>query len=125
MRFSFVHNSIHVLDLDRSLAFYAEALGLREVRRREIRGKTFVYLSDGHSGQELEMIHVTDRTAPYDLGENEFHLAFSVDNFAAAHMLHEQMQCVCHENPEQEIYFISDPDGYWVEILPSDHTSLR
>ena len=102
MRFSCVHNSIHVLNLDRSLAFYAEALGL-----------------------ELELIHVTDRTTPYDLGENEFHLAFTVDNFAAAHLLHEQMNCVCHEDHGQEIYFISDPDGYWIEILPADHRSLR
>ena len=61
MRFSCVHNSIHVLDLDRSLAFYAEALGLREMRRLNVQGRTLVYLSDGHSGHELELIHVTDR----------------------------------------------------------------
>lgn len=125
MRFSCVHNSIHVLNLDRSLAFYAEALGLREMRRLNVRGRTLVYLSDGHSEHELELIHVTDRTTPYDLGENEFHLAFTVDNFAAAHLLHEQMNCVCHEDHGQEIYFISDPDGYWIEILPADHRSLR
>ena len=119
MHFSFVHNNIHVLDLDKSLAFYAEALGLRETHRLEIRGKTLVYLSDASSEHELELTYVHDRTAPYDLGENEFHLAFSVDNFAAAHLLHVQMNCICAEYPEHEIYFISDPDGYWIEILPN------
>ena len=125
MQFTFVHNNLHVFDLERSIAFYGEALGLRESRRVEGRGRTFVYLSDGHSGHELELTYVHDRTAPYDLGENEVHLAFSVDNFAVAHMLHEQMNCICFEDPEHEIYFISDPDGYWTEILPSDHGSFR
>ena len=125
LSFSFVHNALHVLDLERSIAFYHEALGLLETRRMEGRGKTFVYLGDGQSGHELELIHVHDRTTPYDLGENETHLAFAVDNIVAAHMLHEQMKCVCHELPDKEVYFISDPDGYWTEILPSDHENLR
>lgn len=120
MQFSFHHNSIHVFDLARSIAFYEEALGLREIRRREVRGKTLVYLGEGHCGRELELIHVTDRTTPYDMGESEFHMAFAVDHFAAAHMLHGQMNCICHEIPEQEVYFISDPDGYWIEIVPAD-----
>ena len=125
MLFSFVHNNIHVLDLDRSIAFYSEALGLRETHRFEGRGFTLVYLSDATSTHELELTHVHDRTTPYDLGENEFHLAFAVDNFAAAHLLHVQMNCICLENPEMEIYFISDPDGYWIEILPTDHPTFK
>ena len=59
-----------------------------------------------------------DRTAPYDLGENEFHLAFRVDDYEAAHAKHEKMGCICFENTKMGLYFIEDPDGYWLEILP-------
>ena len=59
-----------------------------------------------------------DRKEPYSLGDNEFHLAFVVDDFAAAHALHQKMGCICFENPAMGIYFIHDPDDYWIEILP-------
>ncbi|MDR1966471.1 MAG: lactoylglutathione lyase, partial [Synergistaceae bacterium] len=55
---------------------------------------------------------------PYDLGENESHIAFEVEDFGAAHKLHEEMGCICYENHDMGIYFIEDPDGYWMEIIP-------
>ena len=55
----------------------------------------------------------------YNLGECEFHLAFETDDYEAAHKLHEEMGCICYENPAMGIYFIVDPDGYWLEIVPS------
>lgn len=120
MEFRFDHNNYNVLDLAKSIAFYEEALGLRETGRIEGPDGAFliVYMGDGASKQRLELTWLRDRKEPYNLGDNEFHLAFSTPDMAAAHALHEKMGCICYENPEMGIYFISDPDGYWVEIIP-------
>ena len=67
---------------------------------------------------QLELTWLHDRKDPYDLGENEFHLAVTTDRFEEAHRLHQEMDCICYENQAMGIYFISDPDGYWIEILP-------
>ena len=82
----FNHFNFNVLDLNKSLAFYKEALGLEPVRE--------------------------------NLGECEFHLAFHVDDYDGIHKKHEEMGCICYENPSMGIYFITDPDGYWIEIVP-------
>ena len=120
MKFTFAHNNLNVLDLDKSLAFYREALGLEVAREKEASDHSFklVYLSDGVTPHQLELTWLRDRTEPYDLGDNEIHLAFVVEDFDAAHALHEKMGCICYENPGMSIYFISDPDGYWLEIVP-------
>lgn len=119
MRFKFLHNNINVLDLEKSLAFYAKALGLQETRRKEGDGFTLVYLGDGgQTPHLLELTYLHGRKAPYNLGDNEIHLAFGVDDYEAAHKLHEEMGCICYENPKMGIYFIADPDGYWLEVLP-------
>ena len=126
MKFKFLHNNINVLDLERSLAFYDKALGLREVRRKEGDGFTLVYLGDGGlTTHELELTFMKGRTEPYNLGENEFHLAFGVDDYEAAHALHGEIGCICYENKKMGIYLISDPDGYWLEVLPRNHASQR
>jgi len=121
MKFSFAHNNFNVCSLEKSLAFYKEALGLTEVRRMEAADGSFilVYLGDGvGSSHTLELTWLRDWDRPYNLGDNEFHLAFTVDDFAAAHALHKEMGCICFENEAMGIYFIVDPDGYWLEILP-------
>ena len=121
MQFRFAHNNFNVRDLERSLKFYDEALGLKEVRRIGAKDGSFiiVYLSDGSTPHQLELTWLRDWDKPYNLGDNEFHLALSVDDFGAVHHRHQQMGCICFENPAMGIYFISDPDGYWVEIIPS------
>ena len=117
--FHFAHNNLNVLDLDRSMKFYEEALGLKEVRRINGEGFIIVYLGDAHNSKHLlELTWLKDRKEPYNLGDNEFHLAFTADDFDAAHEKHKQMGCICYENPGMGIYFISDPDGYWLEVLP-------
>ncbi len=120
MKFSFAHNNINVLNLTKSLAFYSSALGLEEVRRHEAKDGSFVlvFLGDGRTPHRLELTWLRGRKEPYDLGENEIHLAFTVDDFAAALAKHKEMGVVCFENTEMGIYFIEDPDGYWLEILP-------
>ncbi len=120
MRFTFAHNNINVLDLDRSLTFYKEALELEAVKRHEAKDGSFilVYLGDGKTPHRLELTWLRDRKEPYDLGDNEIHLAFTVDDYAAALARHKEMGVVCFENPAMGIYFIEDPDGYWLEIIP-------
>ncbi len=120
MRFTFAHNNINVLDLERSLAFYNMALGLEEVRRIEAPDGSFtlVFLGDGVTGQKLELTWLRDRKDPYALGDNESHIGFRVDDFEGAHKRHQEMGVICHENAAMGIYFIEDPDGYWLEILP-------
>ena len=120
MKFTFAHNNFNVIDLDKSLKFYEEALGLKEVRRKEAADGSFilVYLGDGTTSYQLELTWLRDRTQPYDLGEGEFHLAFTVPDMDAAHAKHAAMGCICFENPGMGIYFIEDPDGYWIEIVP-------
>lgn len=118
-QFRFVHNNINVKDLDASLAFYREALGLGEVRRKEKADFTIVFLGDGQGSHQLELTWLKNwPKEKYDLGDNEFHLAFETDDYEAAHALHERMGCICYENPGMGIYFIADPDGYWLEIIP-------
>ena len=118
--FAFNHFNFNVLDLDRSLKFYDEALGLKPVREKVAADGSFklVFLGDGKTGFQLELTYLTDRTEPYDLGECEFHLAFTAEDMEAAHAKHEAMGCICFENPKMGIYFIEDPDGYWIEIIP-------
>ena len=118
--FKMIHQNFNVLDLDKSLAFYGEALGLKEVRRINAADGSFiiVYLEDGVSGFQLELTWMRDRTEPYNLGDEEFHLAFRTDKFDEAHVLHEKMGCIAYENADMGIYFITDPDGYWLEVVP-------
>ena len=120
MKFQMIHNNFNVLDLDRSLKFYADAFGMKEVRRINAKDGSFilVFLVDGCGAHQLELTWLRDRKEPYNLGDNEFHLAFRADDFAAAHALHEKMGCICYENPSMGIYFCEDPDGYWLEVLP-------
>ena len=118
--FTFNHFNFNVFDLERSLRFYDEALGLKPVREKNAADGHYkiVFLGDGRSPFQLELTWLRDRTEPYDLGEQEFHLAFMTEDMAAAHALHEKMGCICFENHAMGIYFIEDPDGYWIEIVP-------
>ena len=120
MKFKMVHNNFNVANLEKSLKFYADAFDMHEVRRINADDGSFiiVYLEDGASAHQLELTWMREMDRPYDLGDEEFHLAFRVDDYAAAHELHEKMGCICYENKDMGIYFIQDPDGYWLEIIP-------
>ncbi len=118
MKFRMVHNNLNVFNLERSLEFYEKALGLKEERRYEHPEGKFilVFLTDGQSEHKLELTWLRDWDRPYNLGDNEFHLAFTVDEYEAAYELHKSMGCVCQED-NGRFYFIEDPDGYWLEII--------
>ena len=120
MQFKMIHENYNVQDLDKSLKFYAEALDLHEKRRNTAKDGSFiiVFIGNENSEFELELTWLHDRTEPYDLGEQEYHLAFQTPDMEAAHKKHEEMGCIEYENPSMGIYFITDPDGYWIEIIP-------
>lgn len=117
----FDHFNINVLDLERSIAFYEKALGLHESHRKEAADGSFVlvYLADGVTGFLLELTWLRDRKESYELGDNESHLCFRVSgDYDAVRRYHKEMGCVCFENEAMGLYFINDPDDYWIEILP-------
>lgn len=117
---SFAHVNFNVLDLEKSIAFYRAALNLHIVREKHAKDENFtlVYLSDDDRTFELELTWMRDRKEAYDLGEAEFHLAFITDEFETWHKRHAEMGCICYENVSMGLYFITDPDGYWLEIVP-------
>lgn len=120
MRFRFAHNNINVVDLEKSLEFYAKALNLKEKRRKVAEDGSYiiVFLTDGESKHLLELTYLRDfNKEKYDLGDEEFHLAFSVDDIEKARKFHEEMGCIKYVNEKMGIYFITDPDGYWIEIV--------
>lgn len=122
MKFNFCHNNFNVLNLEKSIEFYEKTLGLKEVKREEAQDGSFilVYLGDSITSHTLELTWLRDWDREYNLGDNEFHLALEVDDFDKAYNLHKELDCICYENKEMGIYFISDPDNYWIEILPKN-----
>lgn len=121
MKFKIIHNSINVFDLDKSMAFYEEALGMTEVRRKTADDGSFilVFMANENSEHQIELTWIRDRKEPYNLGDNEMHIGFRTDDYDAAYARHKEMGCICYENPSMGIYFISDPDGYWLEVIPT------
>lgn len=118
----FDHFNINVLDLERSIAFYGKALGLKKHHRKEAADGSFilVYLTDGVSPFLLELTWLRDHKEPYELGENESHLCFRVaGDYDKIREYHREMGAVCFENEAMGLYFINDPDDYWIEILPA------
>lgn len=119
MNSKYLHVNFNVFDLEKSLTFYKKALNLKEVRRREAEDGSFilVYLGDGSTEALLELTWLRDREQPYNLGEKEYHIAYYVDDKKEAYQIHQEMGCICYENKAMDLYFIEDPDGYWIEIL--------
>lgn len=117
----FDHFNINVTDLERSIAFYDKALGLKEVGRKQASDGSFtlVYLGDRQTPFRLELTWLRDHTSAYELGENESHLCMRVaGDYDDVREYHRAMGCISYENPDMGLYFINDPDDYWIEILP-------
>ena len=121
MKAKMTHANIHVLDIEKSLAFYEKALGLtiRRTAGPDDGSWGLVYLGNDTTDFELELTWNEGRTEPYDNGDSDIHLAFCVDDMDEAYALHSSMDCVAYENKDMGIYFIVDPDGFWLEILPA------
>ena len=117
----FDHFNINVLDLERSIEFYQKALGLKEKKRKVASDGSFilVYLGEETTGFLSELTWLRDKKEPYELGENESHLCMRVEgDYDEIRKYHKELGCVCYENTSMGLYFINDPDNYWIEILP-------
>jgi lactoylglutathione lyase len=121
MKFKLAHSNINVCDLEKSLEFYKKALGMEVVRRHKSEDGSFelAFISDGSASHQIELTWLRDKEGAYNLGDNESHIAFIADDIKAAHELHEKMGCICYENQGMGLYFIEDPDGYWLEVIPA------
>ena len=121
---TFDHLNINVTDLERSIAFYDKALGLKEAKRKVAADGSFilVYLGDDSEHFLLELTWLRDKEGAYELGDNETHLCLRVEgDYDAVREYHREMGCICYENFDMGLYFINDPDDYWIEILPKKH----
>ncbi len=120
MKARIVHENIHVLDLEKSLAFYEKALGMTESRRIKGEDWQIVFIDNDESDFQIELTWNEGRTEPYDNGGRDTHMAFRVDDYDAFYKLHEEMGCICFVNEKMGLYFIEDPDGCWIEIINGD-----
>jgi len=119
--FTIEHANINVSDIEKSIAFYGEAFGLSEVRRKTASDGSYiiVFLQSEASDFKLELTWLRDMDRPYNLGDNESHIGFAAGDFDAAYAKHKQMGIICYENKKMGVYFIEDPDGYWQEVKPA------
>jgi lactoylglutathione lyase len=118
----FDHYNCNVLDIEKSLAFYKKALGFKEDHRLQAADGSFtiIYLTDNASSFLLELTWLRDWEKPYEMGDNEQHLCVRVEgDYDAIHQFHKENGWVCYENHDMGLYFIEDPDGYWIEVLPA------
>ena len=116
MTFTPLHTNRNVRDLEKSVAFYQQALGFEEVRRHNADSFTLVFLKALQSDFLLELTWLRDMDRAYNLGDNEIHLAMGTDDYTSALAKHQEMGCVCQDS-NGRFYFIADPDGYWIEII--------
>lgn len=123
MEAKIVHWCIHVLDLEASLAFYEKALGLtvQRVMGPEDGSWSNTYLGNSTSSFQVELTWNRGRTEPYANGGRDTHICFTVPDFEAAKKLHEEMGVIVFDNERMGLYFIEDPDGSWIEILPESN----
>ncbi len=124
MEYTMTHTCIRVLDLEKSLKFYEEALGLKEVKRKENLEYRFtlVFVTDKAGAHEIELTYNHDQKEPYDVGNGYSHVAFYVDDIQKSHELHKSLGYEVTDIKKalkngSDIYFVTDPDGYKVELI--------
>ena len=120
MKPTILHTCITVYDLEKSLRFYQDVLGLKEEKRIVFpKGdRISVFLADETSSNKIELTWIKDH-APYDLGDNLGHIGIKTDDIDAARKEHERLGIVTGEIKMFNVYFIKDPDGYIIEIIPT------
>lgn len=117
----YLHTMVRVCDLDASLRFYCDGLGLREVRRRDVpAGKfTLVFLAAPESPEaEIELTYNWDSSEDYGSARNFGHLAFRVENIYAICTHLQAMGYTIHRPPRDgHMAFVRSPDLISVELL--------
>ncbi|WP_294156210.1 VOC family protein [uncultured Clostridium sp.] len=119
-----LHTCIRVMNLEKSLEFYKNALGLVETRRKDFPENKFtlVYLSDTPGGYEIELTYNYDPEKPYDLGNGFSHIAVGADDIVSLREKHMEMGYEVTDlkglpGEPPRYYFVTDPDGYKVEVI--------
>ncbi len=117
----YLHSMVRVRDLDATLRFYCEGLGLLEVRRREVTAGryTLVFLAAPESPDaEIELTWNWDVPEDYGSARNFGHLAFRVDDIYATCARLQQMGCIIHRPPRDgHMAFVRSPDQISIELL--------
>lgn len=116
------HVNINITDIDKSVDFYSKTLGMKVVKEKRADDGSFIltYLGTAEGDTLIELTWLRDHPQPYELGENESHIAFRVEgDYAKIREYHRRLGVICYENESMGIYFINDPDDYWIEILPA------
>ena len=127
MNYKMLHTCIRVMDLEKSLKFYQEALGLVETRRKDFpeHAFTLVYLSDASGQYELELTYNYNPDKPYEIGNGFSHIAVAVKDLEGSRKKHEEMgykvtKLMGLPDSPPRFYFVTDPDGYDVEVIRAD-----
>ena len=123
-----IHSMIRVLDEARAVDFYRTALGMNVVERKDYESFTLLYLRSEDGPFELELTVNKGRAEPYDLGNAYGHLAVAVDDLAAeylrlvaAGLKPTDLKAMQHDGkPFAQFFFLTDPDGYRIEVLQSE-----
>lgn len=126
MKVKMLHVCIRVMDLEKSVEFYRDAIGLIETRQKDFpeHGFTLVYLSDEDGKYELELTYNYDQKEPYTIGNGYSHIAVSVEDLEGAREKHIEMGYEVTKlsglpGTDPSFYFVTDPDGYRVEMIRS------
>lgn len=124
MKCKMLHTCIRVMDLEKSLKFYKEALGLVETRRKDYPEDEFtlVFLSDESGNYEIELTYNYNPEKPYIIGDGFSHIAVSVDDLESVREKHIEMGYEVTDlkglpGEPPRYYFVTDPDGYEVEVM--------
>lgn len=127
MNYKMLHTCIRVMDLEKSLKFYQEALGLVETRRKDFPEDKFtlVFLSDEDKNYEMELTYNYNPDKPYEIGNGFSHIAVSVEDLEASRERHKEMgykvtKLMGLSGEKPRFYFVTDPDGYDVEVIRAE-----
>ncbi|WP_457356185.1 VOC family protein [Roseateles sp. P5_D6] len=116
----YLHTMVRVSDLDASLKFYCDALGLRELRRSEHEAGRFTLIflaAPGDDSAQVELTHNWDESG-YTGGRNFGHLAYAVDNiYAACQKLMDHGVTINRPPRDGRMAFVRSPDGISIELL--------
>lgn len=125
--YKLVHSCIRVLDLEKSIAFYKDALNFEIARIKDFPEYKFtlVYMKGAGSDFEIELTYNYDQAEPYQLGTGYSHFAVVVDDLEASHREHKDKGYKVTETKKLNIddsgrggfYFLTDPDGYKIEVI--------
>ncbi len=124
MQYTLLHTCFRVMDLEKSLAFYQEALGFKEIRRRDFPNDAFtlVFLSDASGHHEIELTYNYNPEKPYVIGNGFSHMAVGVSDLEASQQHHRDLgypvtKLMGLPGEPPRYYFVTDPDGYEVEVI--------